>query len=182
MQKPWFIIDFDSTFTQVEAMEELAAISLKNDPEKDAIIAQIKHLTDLAMEGKMPFDKSLKARIALLAGKKYHINMLVNKLRKKISPSFARNKAFFKEYQGRILIVSGGFKEFIAPVVKSFHINEDCIYANTFTFDKKNNIIGADEEKTKRLLLQIGARASEDGQPKWALKSRAPLKNGSQNA
>ncbi len=146
MQKPWFIIDFDSTFTQVEAMEELAAISLKNDPEKDAIIAQIKHLTDLAMEGKMPFDKSLKARIALLAGKKYHINMLVNKLRKKISPSFARNKAFFKEYQGRILIVSGGFKEFIAPVVKSFHINEDCIYANTFTFDKKNNIIGADEE------------------------------------
>jgi D-3-phosphoglycerate dehydrogenase / 2-oxoglutarate reductase len=146
MQKPWFIIDFDSTFTQVEAMEELAAISLKNDPEKEAIIAQIKHLTDLAMEGKMPFDKSLKARIALLAGKKYHINMLVNKLRKKISPSFARNKAFFKEYQGRILIVSGGFKEFIAPVVKSFHINEDCIYANTFTFDKKNNIIGADEE------------------------------------
>jgi D-3-phosphoglycerate dehydrogenase len=38
MQQPWFIIDFDSTFTQVEAMEELAAISLKNDPEKEAII------------------------------------------------------------------------------------------------------------------------------------------------
>jgi hypothetical protein len=45
-----------------------------------------------------------------------------------------------------------------------------------------SHVIGADEEKTKRLLLQIGARASEDGQPKWALKSRAPLKNGSQNA
>ncbi|MES2655646.1 MAG: HAD-IB family phosphatase [Bacteroidota bacterium] len=145
MQKPWFIIDFDSTFTQVEAMEELAAISLKNDPEKESIIGQIKHLTDLAMEGKMPFNKSLKARITLLSAKKYHINMLVNKLRKKVSPSFIRNKAFFKEYQGRILIVSGGFKEFIAPVVKSFHINEDCIYANTFVYDSKNNIIGTDE-------------------------------------
>lgn len=146
MQQPWFIIDFDSTFTQVEAMEELAAISLKNDPEKEAIIEQIKHLTDLAMDGKMPFSKSLKARIALLSAKKYHINMLVNKLRKKVSPSFARNKEFFKKYQGRVLIVSGGFKEFIAPVVKSFFIEEDCIYANTFIYDKKNNIIGSDEE------------------------------------
>ncbi len=146
MQQPWFIIDFDSTFTQVEAMEELAAISLKNDPEKEAIIEQIKHLTDLAMDGKMPFNKSLKARIALLSAKKYHLNMLVNKLRKKVSPSFARNKEFFKKYQGRVLIVSGGFKEFIAPVVKSFFIDEDCIYANTFIYDKKNNIIGSHEE------------------------------------
>ncbi|MFZ4798695.1 MAG: HAD-IB family phosphatase [Bacteroidia bacterium] len=146
MQKPWFIIDFDSTFTQVEAMEELAAISLKNDPEKDEIINQIKHLTDLAMDGKMPFNNSLKARIALLSAKKYHINMLVNKLRKKVSPSFARNKEFFKKNQGQILIVSGGFKEFIVPVVKSYHIEENCVFANTFTYDKKNNIIGADEE------------------------------------
>lgn len=146
MQQPWFIIDFDSTFTQVEAMEELAAISLKNDPEKEAIIEQIKHLTDLAMDGKMPFNKSLKARIALLSAKKYHLNMLVNKLRKKVSPSFARNKEFFKKHQGRILIVSGGFKEFIAPVVKSYFIEEDCIYANTFIYDKKNNVIGSNEE------------------------------------
>jgi D-3-phosphoglycerate dehydrogenase len=146
MQQPWFIIDFDSTFTQVEAMEELAAISLKNDPKKEAIIEQIKHLTDLAMDGKMPFNKSLKARIALLSAKKYHLNMLVNRLRKKVTPSFARNKEFFKKYQGRVLIVSGGFKEFIAPVVKSFFIDEDCIYANTFIYDKKNNIIGSDEE------------------------------------
>jgi len=155
MQQPWFIIDFDSTFTQVEAMEELAAMSLKNDPEKDAIIEQIKHLTDLAMDGKMPFNKSLKARIALLSAKKYHINMLVNKLRKKVSPSFARNKAFFKQYQGRVLIVSGGFKEFIVPVVKSFNIDENCVYANTFIYDKKNNIIGADEDN---FLAQNGGK------------------------
>lgn len=142
----WFIIDFDSTFTQVEAMEELAAISLKNDPEKEDIIAQIKHLTNLAMEGKMDFGKSLKARIALLSAKKYHINMLVNKLRKKISPSFARNREFFKSCQGRVLIVSGGFKEFIVPVVKPYFIDESCVFANTFTYDKKNNITGADEQ------------------------------------
>jgi citrate lyase beta subunit len=39
------------------------------------------------------------------------------------------------------------------------------------------HVVGADEEKTKRLLLEVGARASEDGQSLWALKSRAPLVN-----
>jgi D-3-phosphoglycerate dehydrogenase len=145
-KEQYFVIDFDSTFTQVEAMEELAAISLKNDPDKELIIEKIKQLTDLAMEGKMPFPKSLKARIALLSAKKYHLQMLVNKLRKKVSVSFARNKEFFKEYQGRVIIVSGGFKEFIEPVVKPYFIDADCVYANTFVYDKKNNIIGADDE------------------------------------
>ncbi len=127
-------------------MEELAAISLENDPEKDVFIEKIKQLTDLAMEGKMPFGKSLRARIALLSAKKYHLNMLVNRLRKRVSPSFIRNKAFFKEHKGRVLIISGGFKEFIEPVVKSYHIEPNCVYANTFVFDKKQNITGADEQ------------------------------------
>jgi len=37
------------------------------------------------------------------------------------------------------------------------------------------HVIGADEEKTKRLLLEIGARASEDKKGLWALLSRKPL-------
>ena len=37
------------------------------------------------------------------------------------------------------------------------------------------HVTGADEETTKRLLLQIGARASEDGKPLWGLVSRNPL-------
>lgn len=160
MKETWYVFDFDSTFTQVEAMEELAAISLENDPERDNLIEKIKQLTDLAMEGKMPFGKSLKARIALLSAKKYHINLLVNKLRKRVSPSFVKNKPFFKAHKGRILIISGGFKEFIEPIVKSYHIDASCVFANTFIYDKKNNIIGADEsnflsqEKGKVKLLK----------------------------
>jgi hypothetical protein len=41
--------------------------------------------------------------------------------------------------------------------------------------DTLAHVIGADQEKAKRLLLEIGARASEDGKNLWALKSRAPL-------
>lgn len=37
------------------------------------------------------------------------------------------------------------------------------------------HVIGADEENTKRLLLEVGARASEDGRPLWGLIERNPL-------
>src|SRR3972149_10255862 len=38
--------------------------------------------------------------------------------------------------------------------------------------DTLMHVIGADEKTTKDLLLQIGARASEDGQPPWGLTAR----------
>jgi hypothetical protein len=40
-----------------------------------------------------------------------------------------------------------------------------------------SHVVGADEEKTKRLLLELSARASEDGTSKWALISRVGLPN-----
>lgn len=43
------------------------------------------------------------------------------------------------------------------------------------SLDRLQHVIGADEETTKRLLLKIGARASEDGKPIWGLRSRNPL-------
>jgi len=41
--------------------------------------------------------------------------------------------------------------------------------------DTLMHVIGADEKRTKALLLEIGARASEDGQPLWGLTKRNPL-------
>ena len=38
------------------------------------------------------------------------------------------------------------------------------------------HVIGADDEMTKRLLLECGARASEDGQNLWCLVERHPFK------
>ena len=37
------------------------------------------------------------------------------------------------------------------------------------------HVIGANEETTKRLLLEIGARASEDGKDIWGLVKHHPL-------
>lgn len=39
------------------------------------------------------------------------------------------------------------------------------------------HVIGADEETARRLLLEIDARGSEDGQDLWGLIERNPFKN-----
>ncbi|NGM66169.1 HAD-IB family phosphatase [Sphingobacterium sp. SGR-19] len=143
--KNYYIIDFDSTFTQVEALDELARISLENHPDRDQIYQQIEDYTNLAMEGKISFRESLTGRVQLLNANKSHLDKLVTHLKKKVSRSFGRNKEFFKKHQDTALIVSGGFKEFITPVVTPYYIQKENIYANTFKFDKEGNIIGYDE-------------------------------------
>ena len=52
----------------------------------------------------------------------------------------------FKTYKDSIYIVSGGFKEFIIPVMKAFRIPNSNIFANTFIFDRTGNIVGYDQK------------------------------------
>jgi len=151
----YFIIDFDSTFTQVEALDELARISLKNHPDRENIYKQIEDLTNASMEGKLSFTQSLEKRVKLLNANRDHLTQLIAHLRKKVSVSFARNTIFFKNHADEVLIVSGGFKEFIIPVVTEYHIKKENIYANTFVFDDQGNIIGYD---TTNPLSQEGGK------------------------
>src|ERR1700749_1262194 len=142
----YFIIDFDSTFTQVEALDELARISLRKHPDREHIYQQIEDFTNAAMEGKIPFSESLEGRVKLLQANRDHLKQLVTHLKKKVSTSFLRNSNFFKLHQDNVYIVSGGFKEFITPVVTDCFIKKENIYANTFVFDENDNIIGYDRE------------------------------------
>jgi D-3-phosphoglycerate dehydrogenase len=182
-----FIIDFDSTFTQVEALDELARISLKAHPDREKIYKQIEDLTNLAMEGKLSFSQSLEGRVKLLEANREHLKQLVSHLKKKVSTSFSRNTIFFKNHQDEVLIVSGGFKEFITPVVTEYHIKKENIYANTFVFDEEGNIIGYDRENPlskeggkvillKELALQGDIYGIGDGYSDFQLKESGLIK------
>ncbi|MFD3002073.1 phosphoglycerate dehydrogenase [Pontibacter toksunensis] len=147
----YFIIDFDSTFTKVEALDELGELSLEGDPEKESVLQQVKELTDSAMAGQSSFAEGLRKRLDLLKAHQKHLPQLINVLQDKVSQSVRRNKEFLKEYSDQIFIVSSGFKEFITPIVTQYGIKEENIYANTFRLDDNGNIIGFDEENVLSL-------------------------------
>jgi len=141
---PYFIIDFDSTFVTIEALDELAKLVLATSPRKDAIVSKIESITRLGMDGQLPFHKSLSSRLKLIKANKKDIDMLVSLIKDKITPSIKRNKDFIKRYSDRIYILSGGFHDYIEPIVKAYGIQSDHILANSFTYDSKGAITGFD--------------------------------------
>jgi D-3-phosphoglycerate dehydrogenase len=145
LNPPHIIIDFDSTFTKVEGLDELAAIALTGHPQREQIVQEITDLTNKGMNGEMSFSEGLHKRIALLKASRAHIEELVSFLRTKVSDSFQRNKQFLTQNADYIYIVSSGFKEFIVPVVTELGLRADHVYANEFRFDEEGNIIGIDE-------------------------------------
>ena len=107
-EKKIFIIDFDSTITKVEGLDQLAATELAQGPEGDKIVNKIKELTDAGMNGEISLSESLSQRMSLLNANKQHVESLVEILKDNISESFERNKKFLSEYADQILIVSSG--------------------------------------------------------------------------
>lgn len=145
MERKYFIIDFDSTFTQVEALDILAEISLQGNTEKEESINRIKLATDRGMDGSLSFRDSLKERIEILKANKAHLPELITRLKTLISPSFHRNSEFIRNNKDHIFIISNGFKDFIVPIVNNYEIPAENVFANEFQYNTNGDIIGFDE-------------------------------------
>lgn len=141
-----YVFDFDSTLTRVEALDVLAEMTLKENPRRHEILEEIQHITNLGIDGEISFTQSLERRIRLLNANKKDLKGLILELSKKISVSFEENKEFFHSHAEDIYVISCGFKEFIDPIVADFNIPSERVFANTFTFDENENIVGFDEK------------------------------------
>ncbi|HKZ38631.1 MAG TPA: HAD-IB family phosphatase, partial [Chryseolinea sp.] len=142
----YFVIDFDSTFTKVEAFDVLADISLSDHPERESRKTQIIQITNQGMDGSISFRESLEQRLNLLACNRKHLPFLITKLKGSVSESFKRNKEFFQTYADNIYIISNGFREFIEPIVTEFGVKPQNILANEFRFDETGKVTGFDRE------------------------------------
>ncbi|WP_299432468.1 phosphoglycerate dehydrogenase [uncultured Maribacter sp.] len=141
-----YVFDFDSTLTRVEALDVLAEMTLEGRSNREEIIEEIQKITNLGIDGDISFTESLERRIKLLNAHKDDLEPLVTELRQKISKSIESNKEFFEKFSDDIYVISCGFKEFIVPIVEEYNIPKDRVYANTFEFNEKGEIIGFDND------------------------------------
>lgn len=178
----YLVIDFDSTFTKVEAFDVLADISLNGHPDKEERKKQIVAITNQGMDGSISFRESLEKRLNLLAPSRQHLPLLIQELRNNVSESFKRNKEFFQKYADSIYIISNGFKEFIEPIVTEFGIKTENILANEFIFDSEGRVVGFDVdnplsanggkvEQLKRLNLPGDIYVIGDGYTDYEIKA-----------
>jgi D-3-phosphoglycerate dehydrogenase / 2-oxoglutarate reductase len=142
-----FIIDFDSTIIRCESLEELARLALHSRSDCEEALRRLQELTDQGMAGELSFDESLRRRLQLFAADKGHLEELISLLEKEITPSVNKHRDWFARNSDYIYIISGGFEEYIVPVVALLGIAADHVLANAFRLDGNGGIVGHDESR-----------------------------------
>ena len=142
----YIIIDFDSTFITEESLDELAKYKLRDQPDSQTILNKIKSLTNAGMNGDIPFKQSLDERMEVLNLNRSDINSVSKILSECVTPSFTKNKSFFIENNNKIMILSGGFKELIVPIVDDFGILSSNVFANDFIYNSSEQITGINQD------------------------------------
>lgn len=139
-----YVFDFDSTLVRIETLEALAEIALAAEPDADRIRAEIAVLTDRAMSGDLAFGEALRRRLDLLPLTRQHVQQLTDRIVEDLTPSVARNLAFFREQAGAAVIVSGGFREVIAPVAEQLGVPPERVLCNDLLYDADGRVTGVD--------------------------------------
>lgn len=145
---PFLLFDFDSTLVTVEALDELFVRALSEAPESPGggptgapvdpaaeSIVRFRQITDAGMDGSLPHHASLSARLALFPGggpTRAQVERTANEVARALSPSVTRNLDFFRRYQARIRIVSGGFEELIGPSAQQLGVTPQRVTAHVF--------------------------------------------------
>ncbi len=142
----YIIIDFDSTFITEESLDELAKYKLRDQPDSQTMLNKIKSLTNAGMNGDIPFKQSLDERMEVLNLNRSDINSVTKILSECVTPSFTKNKSFFIENNNKIIILSGGFKELIVPIVDDFGILSSNVFANDFIYNSSEQITGINQD------------------------------------
>jgi len=128
--QPTWIFDFDSTLVRVEALDELADIALHGRPDHAALLARIRHITNQGMEGAMSIEESLRQRLDLLALDARMLPTLVERLCANFTASVWRERDRLAAMRDQVWVVSGGCREWIAPVVDRLGLRTDHVVAN----------------------------------------------------
>lgn len=156
MQYASVVFDFDSTVVDCETLDVVSEIALAVREDADSILAEVKRITALGMEGKLSFDESLSRRIALVAPTRAAIEQVAHDIVSRITPSFLAHSDFFAAHRGDVAIVSGGFDDIIWPVADTLGIPRELVFANAFVFDAQGVATGVD---TTRPSARAGGKA-----------------------
>lgn len=154
--RPVFVFDFDSTLVRIETLEALADLALTGVTEAPAVRDQIARLTDAAMAGEIDFGAALRSRLALLPLTRAHIDALADRILDEGTPSVRRNRQWFLDNADRVVIVSGGFREIIAPIAERLGVAPERVLCNDLRYDAEGRVTGVDEANP---LSQAGGKA-----------------------
>lgn len=115
--KKLLVADMDSTIIQCECIDEIADFA--------GLKAEVSAITEAAMQGHLDFKKTLRQRVALLAGMDASVLDRVYRERVKLMPGAVTLIKTMNAKGANTVLVSGGFTFFTAKIAKitGFQVN-----------------------------------------------------------
>lgn len=135
--------DVDSTVCEDEGIDELAAFCGAGE----AVAAW----TARAMGGTVPFEDALAARLALFRPSVKSLAKFLDTRPPRLSKGIRELVSKLQSRGTDVYLVSGGFRQMIAPVAAQLHIPSDSVFANLLLFGDDGEFTGFDAtEPTSR--------------------------------
>ncbi len=140
-----FIFDFDSTLFPDESLDEVLKLSLRKDPQRKEKSRQIEDICRAGMEGRISFEDSLEKRFTIA---KLHKDDIAEYLKTCPHVSSAMKKCveFIQKKGQRVIVISGGFNQWILPLSKMAGIKEEFVFTNRFLFNEEGFVTGFMEQ------------------------------------
>jgi len=152
-EKKTFIFDFDSTIFPGETLDEIISFALKDDPQRAIKSRKITKICDLGMSGEISMEESLRRRLKIASPTKQNIADYVAIKKERIEGKF---RGILKDLQAaghRVLVVSGGFEEWIIPLLDGI-IPAENIHANKIKDPEEPMTIDNIIRKTKEEIIE----------------------------
>ena len=142
------VIDVDSTLCGVEGIDFLAA---RRGP---AVTTQIVALTDKAMKGEIPLEAIYGHRLTTIRPTRADIAALAEEYQRTLAPGAADAIGVMRRARVRLVLVSGGILEAIAPVARRLGFDDADLHAVSLRFDDAGNYM--DFDRSSPLTTQPG--------------------------
>jgi phosphoserine phosphatase len=130
------VFDCDSTLSEIEGIDELAAMN--------GVLYEVAEMTRQAMGGAIPFEDVFGRRLELIRPTRKQLEAVGKLYVASLVEDAAASTAALAHLGIEVRLVSGGYKEALAPLAAKLHIAPDRVHGNELRFGPGGEYAGFD--------------------------------------
>jgi D-3-phosphoglycerate dehydrogenase len=140
-----FVVDFDSTFIELESIEMLFKLALRRSSKRAKFSRLLDELDKQLIQKRIDFQTNFEKKIEILKliTKKQYLEQMGLFLKNKASDDIKKIIDFARSRKRRIMVFSNSFNEILEPIMKANNV--DIYFSNKLLYNQDGFILDYDK-------------------------------------